>query len=95
MGQVRSAVVEVFSLQYACVPVIQDRVALVCVVPVLFWVRAQVRSGHGQVGVCKKRFQLVRSCLSGRYSICVSELVSLDLGLDLVELGYFWRGKVK
>ena len=25
----------------------------------------------------------------------MSELVSLDLGLGLAELGYFWRGKVK
>ena len=62
--QVRSAVVGVFSLfkcfwisvlQYACMPVIQGRVALVCVMPVIFWVRAQVRSGHGQVDVGEKK----------------------------------------
>ena len=72
-------------------PVIQERVALVCVMPVIFWVRAQVRSGHGQVDVGEKKFQLVRSCLSGQCCVCVSELSSLELELGLAELGFLAR----
>ena len=68
--------------------------ALVCVMPVIFWVRAQVRSGHGQVDVGEKKFQLIKSCLNGQCCVCVSELSSLKLELGLAELG-FWQGKVR
>ena len=69
--------------------------ALVCVMPVIFWVRAQVRSGHGQVDVGKKKIRVGRSCLSDQCCVCVSEHISLEPELGLAELGLFWQGKVK
>ena len=75
-------------LQHACMPVIQGRVALVCVMPVKFLGQGpgQVGSWSGQCG--RKNFSYLDHVLNGRCRVCVSELSSPRPELGLAELGF-------